>query len=708
MRPANRSVLRTLACLRRGRARAVLLACVTGTLAQLAYADGEYRWNWVMDNSSNHAVVNSSPAVDADGTIYVGVGFETQNPYGQVVALVPTPDGKVTSKWANPTPLPEFVDSSPLLMATGRLYVGCWDGKLYAIDKTTGHIVGTPYDANPKTGGGFAAILGTPAASRDGQTIYTTVYDFDATAAPVAGELVALTADLQFRWSVKTGPIESSPVVADDGTIYFGSTDGIVHAVSPDGTPKWTRPLSGSIYGSVAIGGDGTIYLGSTGEFDALHPNDGTVKWSAPLATPGSAVVGADGTVYVANLSDFDLYALDWRNGAVKWHHPAPPPGTSASAAVVRADNVIICPAGDGVLRAYDSSGTLQWSTARTIQGSINSCPVISPYDHSIIVGATDGSLWAFNGNEYGISKYASWPMFQHDPAHSGQGSEVAVGGRLVNLATRGLAGPNTNLITGFVVEGQGSKVVLVRGVGPTLQSFGVQGAMDDPAITVHANNYPAFTPYSNDDWGTDNPSELIAAANQVGAFPLVSGSKDAAVLARLDPALRDYSATVDSHGSSGVALAELYDMERDNVGVTLKNLSSRGFVGTGENVLTPSLVVSGGKIRVLVRAVGPGLTGFGVTGVLQRPTISVYRLVDHTSQFVAANTGWTSDGWKGDLAVAAQVAGAFALDPNSTDSAMILALSSPSDSTQAYTFQISGVGGTTGEVLVEVYALPF
>src|SRR5262249_22999292 len=116
----------------------------------------------------------------------------------------------------------------------------------------------------------------------------------------------------------------------------------------------------------------------------------------------------------------------------------------------------------------------------------------------------------------------------------------------------------------------------------------------------------------------------------------------------------------------------------------------------TGANILIPGLVIGGsGPLRVLVRAVGPGLTQFGVPGVLQRPSLSVFS----GQRSILSNTGWTSEGRKGDLEGAFLYAGAFPLADGSGDSAAVITLNPG-----AYTIQVSGVGGTTGEVLVEVY----
>jgi|DEB19_MinimDraft_3_1074340.scaffolds.fasta_scaffold02699_2 hypothetical protein len=130
-----------------------------------------------------------------------------------------------------------------------------------------------------------------------------------------------------------------------------------------------------------------------------------------------------------------------------------------------------------------------------------------------------------------------------------------------------------------------------------------------------------------------------------------------------------------------------------------LVNLATRAFVGAGDNVLIPGLVISGASPRrVLVRAVGPGLSAFGVTGVLADPVLSVFR----GSNEIASNDNWQTQNNSQAVATAAVESGAFALAAGSRDSALVLTLEPG-----AYTCRVSGSGNTTGVALVEVYLLP-
>jgi hypothetical protein len=224
---------------------------------------------------------------------------------------------------------------------------------------------------------------------------------------------------------------------------------------------------------------------------------------------------------------------------------------------------------------------------------------------------------------------------------------------------------------------------------------------MSDPqlALFVAGNSTPKFR---NDNWNEQiSPADqfgLAGIATDVGAFPLPENSKDAALIAPLGPGL--YTAHVSSaNQQGGTVLLEVYDAVAGDSTARIVNLSTRGRVGTGGDVLIPGVVVGGtGTVRLLVRGVGPSLGQFGVSDVLARPSLTVF----FGTKMLATNTGWTSGGLTNDLSYAAQQVGAFPLADKSADSALIL------DATAGqYTIQVSGVDGTTGEALVEVYVLP-
>jgi outer membrane protein assembly factor BamB len=666
----------------------IFIAVALGAAGELrAQADGSLRWPLKTGSTSQFPFVESSPAVGPDGTIYVGVGYDTTPQTGAVFAI----DRNGNLKVPKPFLTPEPVNSSPIVAPDGKtIYVGCEDGNLYALNpdltkKWVSHADGNSF------------VYSSPAIGADG-TIYFCSGDYSD---PANSALYAVTPEGQRLWKATVGDfIESSPTIAADGTILFGSYDKNIYAFNPSGSEKWRVPTNGEILASAAMGADGTVFIGSSdGLLYALYP-DGQTKWTFP--TQGifvaSPVIGADGTIYVGSTNS-NFYALKPDGPAdsrVKWIFEAPKPINSTAA--VRTDGSIIFGCQDGHVYALNpDDGTVRWSYLTDDQ--VNSSPVVAA-DGSIYVGSSDGKLYAFNGTVL-LSIVASWPMFQRDATHSGRVRDASADGQLLSLSTRALAGSGKNLIAGFIVQGAGSKVLLLRGIGPTLAQFTVANPLADPTLTL--KNFPSgFTVLANDNWGSAGDArQIIDASTAVGAFALPPGSKDA-VLYTTVPSPGTYTALIDSaNGGSGVALVEVYDADVNLTSARLTALSIRGSVGTGEDVLIAGLSIGGnGPLRVLVRAVGPtlGVAPYNVPGVLAQPVLTVYS----GQTAIRQNIGWTSDGYKADLAGAAQAVGDFALTDGSADCAVLLTLDRG-----PYTIQVSGVGGTTGEALVEVYAVP-
>ncbi len=271
---------------------------------------------------------------------------------------------------------------------------------------------------------------------------------------------------------------------------------------------------------------------------------------------------------------------------------------------------------------------------------------------------------------------------------------------RIVNFSARALSGPgNQALIMGFVVAGNG-KGLLVRGVGPTLSSFGVSNVLADPLLTLFG---PAGVIATNDDWqttlsGQPDGSLVAATAARVGAFALPNGSKDAALLATVNSGA--YAASLlRPNGPSGAALTEIYDTD-SVLGARLINVSARVNVSAGEGTLIAGFVIAGNAPKtVLVRGVGPTLSSFAVPGVLADPTIAVMS----GGTLIATNDNWESGPTSAaQISATSSQVGAFALSPGSKDAALLLTLQPG-----AYTVLVTGVGGTTGVVLVEIYDTP-
>lgn len=649
-----------------------LIALLAGVILVSAGNAQENVARWAA-RFSNAWITYSSPALSPDGsTVYVG--FE-RGTTGGIAALVA---GTGASRWV--TNVTAAIDSSPVVGPDGTVYVGSVNGTLYALRPANGE---TRWEF---TAGSF--ISSSPALGRDGILYFGTG----------GGRLLAVTGGGQERWSFQTGDvILSSPAIGRDGTIYVGSNDRYLYAVSPDGQQKWRFATGGAILTSPAIAWDGTIYVGSTDQtLYALNP-DGSLKWSyfTNGVIDASPVLGADGAVYFAS-GDAFFYALnpDGRNDQrVRWRTDMR--AVSASTAAVRADGVIVVGADDGIVRAFNpDDGRIRWTYQA--EEEIYSSPAIGP-DGSIYIGSLDGKLYKLAGNGSPLSSVSSWPSFHRDLARSGQLDPANVA-RLVNLSARVAVAASDTLIAGFYVQGGNGHPFLMRAVGPTLAQFGVTDFMPDPRLDLYSD---LRLERSNDNWNEQQPGINFGVADTaqgLEAFPLPPGSKDAAMVPTLAPGL--YTTHVNSADQrGGVVLVEAYDARGSDPAGRLVNLSVRSQVGVGERILIVGFVIEGtGPSRVLIRAVGPGLTQFGVPSALARPSMAIFR----GTTLLRTNSGWSAGGVAYDLIGAARSVAAFSLQSGSADAGLVLTLEPG-----AYTVQVSGVGQTTGEALAEIYVLP-
>ena len=269
-------------------------------------------------------------------------------------------------------------------------------------------------------------------------------------------------------------------------------------------------------------------------------------------------------------------------------------------------------------------------------------------------------------------------------------------GSWIANASVRARAGAgDRTLIAGFVISGEGTKPMLVRGIGPALLGLGIKSALPHPGIQLFDLTTRSLVA-SNRGWseGSNGP-EIAATTARLGGFPLATGSADSALLSPLAAGV--YSANLsDADDEGGVALMELYDGDASS-SARLVNLSARTQVGIDEDVLILGFVIGGSTSKqVLLRGVGPALAGFGVGSVLADPKLE---LRDGRGVLVDSN-----DNWGGSAAVvkAAEKVGAFALPAESRDACLLVTLPPG-----AYTVHVVGVGATTGVALAELYDVP-
>jgi uncharacterized delta-60 repeat protein len=263
---------------------------------------------------------------------------------------------------------------------------------------------------------------------------------------------------------------------------------------------------------------------------------------------------------------------------------------------------------------------------------------------------------------------------------------------RLSNISTRTAISPGQPLIAGFVITGDTSQRVLVRGIGPGLAAFGITGVLPDPTLSLVDST--ARVVASNNNWDPlQTPGGLVEG---VGAFRLTSAS-DAALVATLAPGAYTVQLT-DTASRSGVGLLEVY--RADDAVSRLVNLSSRGFVGAGSSLAIAGIAVEGEQPRqFLIRGVGPALLSFGVSDAIADPAIN---LTSATGESLFRNDDWGLAVNAVELAATAVRLGAFPLPAGTKDAALLVTLA-PGN----YTALVSGSGESTGTALIEVYEVP-
>ena len=449
----------------------------------------------------------------------------------------------------------------------------------------------------------------------------------------------------------------------------------------------------------------------------------------------------ADDSVIVSSRENF-LICLDYETGAIKWilgdptkkWHQFPslrrfalnltpgslPPIGQHAISITFDQNILVLDNGQnsvvqeppGEQRAYSSPRKYKLDlNARTatevwnfeLGQSIFSTYCASVYedapfnyliDFTFIDGVTPNSMSEWIGvNSAGqmVFRYQHHEAgctvaFNAIPIHLENTKFPAVGPRLQNLSTRSLVSTGDNvLINGFIIKGTDPKTVILRALGPSLSGFGVSG-LADPVLSLYNSSGTLIA--TNDNWQTDIGSAFI---EQYGLAP-GNPAESATLQQNLAPGA--YTMVVTGKNSTqGISLAEVYELYGPGLNSILGNVSGRGFVGTGDNVLISGFIVGDvGSGTVVVRALGPSLASFGVSQPLSDPILTIY---DSNGSAIATNDNWQD----GNNAIDVQRNGLA--PPNALESAIVLRLPPG-----AYTAVVRGANGATGNALAEVYHL--
>jgi hypothetical protein len=293
------------------------------------------------------------------------------------------------------------------------------------------------------------------------------------------------------------------------------------------------------------------------------------------------------------------------------------------------------------------------------------------------LLGGPDGD--ADGDGEDNLSEFLSGTE-PNDP------TSVVHTSRQLNISTREVVGTGDNvLIGGFIITGTTPKNVILRAIGPSLTAEGVGGALQDPTLELHDHTGGLIV--SNDNWRDTQES----AIEMTGIPP--NDDRESAIVATLDPG--EYTAIVrGKNATTGTALVEAYDLDATPAS-QFGNISTRGEVGTDNDVLIGGLIVSSeesGQANVIVRALGPSLGSSGVSGTLADPTLELH---DGNGDLLAFNDNWQDS--QGGIIASANLA------PNNPLESAIFGTLAAGE----YTAIVRGANATTGVGLIEVFDIP-
>jgi len=477
-----------------------------------------------------------------------------------------------------------------------------------------------------------------------------------------------------------TGPHADSIAFDSKGNLFVSDPQNkVLVKITPGGTK--TTFDSGYAPAGLAFNAAGNLFVGDSG-FGNIYkylPNGTKTIFASGVSGPFGLAFDRAGNLYV---SEFNT------NSILKFA----PNGTQSATPFASG---LHGPLG----LAFDSAGNLfevDFSTGRI--NKISPAGVVTLFATSLsgprhLAFDRNGNLFA---SDFGTQRILEFPpnfavggmpiSFASSTTAAGLAFEPPTA-QLTNISTRASVQTGSGVtIAGFIVTGTDSKSVVIRGLGPTLGQppFNVPNVLADPTLDLHNSTSSIAT---NDNW------QSASNSNQIPVNLRPPDSRESAILITLQPG--NYTAILSGkNGTTGVGLVEVYDIN-SGAFAELTNVSTRGFVGTGDNVMIGGIITSGGtgSTQIVVRGLGPtlGQPPFNVPNVLADPTLTLFD--------VNGNVVRSNNNWKDKQQAAIQATGLA--PPNNLESAIVVTVA-----TGNYTAILQGNNGGTGIGLVEVYKI--
>jgi streptogramin lyase len=510
------------------------------------------------------------------------------------------------------------------------------------------------------------------------------------------------------RFNPSTGALESifagvGPVngiaFGPSGDLFGASFQG-QQVVRLDGTTGQLKATSGSEVSrpiGVACRSDGDIFVSDNTGSRVVRYDGRTFAYKGVFASGGGVVgiwhitFGPDGDLYVASSGNGRVMRFDGNTGAFK--------GIFVSTAqVTEIYGLTFGPDGDLYVSAAHTDPIFRFNgTTGAFKGAFTSGRQLIDADQ--LTFGPDGDLYVASYGTAEVDRFDGTTGVFKSVAASGStvgnpsGVEFTPQAKVLNVSTRLPVQTGDNvLIGGFIITGRDAKKIIVRGIGPSLGGVGIAGALADPRLELR--NSSGALVASNDNWRVTQPGGAIPGDQQAeiqasGLAP--TNDQESAIIATLEPG--SYTAVLQGvNGSTGIGVVEAYDLNQATPS-KLANISTRGFVNTGDNVMIGGFIVrpgGGTETRIVVRAIGPSLQP-GIPNALADPFLELH---DSSGATIASNNNWR-DSQETDI----QNTG---LAPTNDAESAILANLPPG----AYTAIVRGNNNTTGVAVVELYNL--
>ena len=452
------------------------------------------------------------------------------------------------------------------------------------------------------------------------------------------------------------------------GTVFVSNTNSdVIQTIGANGAR--TTFATGVNAISLAFGPTGLLYAGTFNEILVFAP-DGTRTTFATLLRGNGMAFDKAGNLYVADTNAQTIYKFT-------------PQGVRSTFAtnVTGATELAFDSSDNLYVSTYTQNRIIKITPAGT--KSVFTTDVFQPLG---LAFGPDGLLYVSNVGAGTITRFSTaggnGTIFASNIAQPEDLVFERPSGPAVNISTRMRVETGQNaLIGGFIVTGTENKRIIVRAIGPSLSSSGVTGALQNPVLEFYNGAGALIT--TIDDWKDNNGRAVVEATG-------IPPRDDREAAGVFDVAPGAYTAVVrGKNNTTGIGMVEVYDLE-EGTAAQLANISTRGRVETGNDVMIGGFILGGNGAQLLIRALGPSLAQAGISGTLSNPTLS---LRDENGEEIEANNDWRER--------QAEVQATGAPPSDDRESAIVTTVGPGS-----YTAIVSGVDGGTGVGLVEVYNL--